>query len=720
MRFTPSISLFVTMVTLLIACTNIEESQENKSLSDELKSDTTVVLNHIDKAVTFTDNIPDSVLFYANKALKLSENINYNFGIALSNYYLGAGEWAKGNYLKSIEFYKKTVALTNNKQLRALAQRDISLSLIYLGENDEAKAYLDESIIIFKEINDKYALTLAYINYGMIESRQENFLLALEHYQEALKLSDETNNLKNKSLILNNLGVINSSLEMHSLSLDYYQQAYDIIKKSEDLKLKALYLNNIANIHIELGNYNKALKLIDTGLLITEESDDKRSKIFLLSNKGEALLKKEKPRLAIDFLNNAYDISEQTGIYENILTILNGLGTAYYKIENFNKAMTYFNEALEKAESEDDKESIKETSEMIAKIHSSKGDFKKAFQYMTQSNEMADSLSKSKIVKQFTQMEMQFDFDKKVYESELIQQKAILENKQKLDRQRFLLYVFIVGFIIILLFVILIYRNYRIIRKLNAQLKNSVDKTTEQNRLIEKKNQDLESLNNTKDKLFSIIAHDLNSPFNTILGFTEMFSDKYNELNEAKRKHYLNQIYQSSKDAYYLLKNLLIWARSQKDNIEIEPELVELNGFVQLSLEPFMHSAKEKNIKVLMELPDIQLNLDKFTMQSTLVNLFNNAIKFTKSGGQISISGFKRSSSIEIKISDNGVGIPQKRLNSLFKIGTNQSSMGTNNEKGTGLGLIICKEFVTKNKGKLKVESKVGRGSTFTIILPLK
>ncbi len=720
MKYKAILSLLIIIVVCFCGCKEKEIVKDNDIEKELSKADTTIILSELRKANSFTANFPDSVKFYAEDALKLSKEINFNRGIDFSNYYLGVAEWSKGNYPESIAYHKKTLNNTNNEGLKALCLRDISLSLIYSNKHEEARNYLDQSIEIFEKLDNKSALTLAYINYGLIESYNENYLLALAHYHEALKLSEETKNLTNKSLILNNLGVINSKLEMNPISLDYYQQAYDIVKESGDLKLRALYLNNIANIDIELNNYKEALLLIDSGLMLTEESGDKRSKLFLLTNKGKALQGIKEFDLAIQFYKQANELANETGVRDNALKIQTGLGTTYFEMGNFNMAMTHLNKALNDAEQEADKEIIKEASELMAKIYALQLDFENAFIYMKMSNEMADSLSKSKIVKQFTQMEMQFEFDKEVYENELVQQKINLQNKQKIERQRFLLYVFILIFSIILFFVFVTYRNYRNKQKLNLKLAENFKQIKEQNRLIANKNNDLESLNETKDKLFSLIAHDLTSPFNTILGFAEMFSDQYDSIDETKRKHYLKQIYQSSKQAFNLLVNLLVWARSQKGSIEIEMEDVILYELINKSVEPFLSNANEKKINIHVNIPDnITVRLDKFTMQSSFGNLINNAIKFTKPGGHIDISIVLHSSYLEIKISDDGIGIAPNRINNLFKIGKNHSTPGTNNEKGTGLGLIICKDFIAKNGGKLKVESKLGKGSTFKVILPL-
>ena len=694
---------------------DVDQSNENIASSD----DTTEILEQLRLADSFTNKFPDSVLFHANKALKLSEEKKYERGINFSNYYLGTAEWSKGNYLEAIAFYKRTLEHTTDSSLKAISLRDISLSLIYIDKTEEAKEYLDESIILFKKLNDLYGLTLAYINYGMIESGNENFLKALTHYQEALKLTNETNSPLNKSLILNNLGVINEKLEMKLIALNNYQQALEITNELGRAHLSALYINNIANIYIEQEKYEEALQFIEKGLAISEESGDKRTIIFLITSKGKAYLKTSNFDLAIECYNQAFNLAEEIGIIDNILDIKIGLGTAYFQKGDFNEALTILTTTIREAEKSDNKKIIKEASEIKAKIHYSKSEFKKAYTCIKLSNEMADSLSKSKIVKQFTQMEMQYEFDEKQHKADLNQQKINLENNQRLERQKLLLIFLISGFIIIVPLLFIIFRNYRHKQNLYLQLGRNFNRIKDQKQVIEDNNTDLKELNATKDKLFSIIAHDLTSPFNIILGFSEQLSAQYDKMDEAKRKHYVEEINISSNKAYKLLKNLLTWSRSQGGGIEINKTNHQLSKFIKESIEVYLPLAIRKNLTVNNEIPeDIMVSADELTMKAVFGNLFNNAIKFTHKGGSITFTAKSHVHYTEISVEDTGVGIPRNKINKLFKVSKNISTVGTNNEKGTGLGLVISHDFVSKNDGVLNVVSRSGKGSKFTIVLP--
>ncbi len=230
----------------------------------------------------------------------------------------------------------------------------------------------------------------------------------------------------------------------------------------------------------------------------------------------------------------------------------------------------------------------------------------------------------------------------------------------------------------------------------------------------------LKELNSTKEKLFSIIAHDLRSPFNSILGLSELLIEEGDSLDVAGYKMYSSTINISAKNTLVLLDNLLNWAESQTGQISFNPKKHILSSIIYEIFELLDSIAKNKNI-VLNYIPseEIEVFADLNMIKTVLRNLISNAIKFTNSNGKINVYALLKDTFIEIAVSDNGVGIDLKTQNKLFNLETNQSSIGTENEKGTGLGLILCKEFVEKHGGKIWIESELGKGSNFKFTLPV-
>ncbi|MFC2102330.1 sensor histidine kinase [Bacteroidota bacterium] len=231
---------------------------------------------------------------------------------------------------------------------------------------------------------------------------------------------------------------------------------------------------------------------------------------------------------------------------------------------------------------------------------------------------------------------------------------------------------------------------------------------------------ELEQLNATKDKFFSIIAHDLRSPFNSLFGFINLFLNDYDEFTDEEKKGFMLRIQGISKNTFKLLENLLDWARAQSDNYEIKPVAVSLNKLILNNIRIFELGASNKNIRLRLTKSEEQVVFaDTYSIDAVIRNLINNALKFTKQGGEITIAYHPKGEKAICSVSDTGIGMPPVMVEQLFRIDTQVKRSGTANESGTGLGLILCKEFVEMNGGEIWVESEEGKGSTFSFSLPL-
>ena len=229
----------------------------------------------------------------------------------------------------------------------------------------------------------------------------------------------------------------------------------------------------------------------------------------------------------------------------------------------------------------------------------------------------------------------------------------------------------------------------------------------------------LHELNAAKDKFFSIIAHDLKSPFNGILGFSNILTEQIINKDYEGIEEYGTIIHQSSLKAMDLLTNLIEWSRSQSGRMDFNPEYIEIGSLLNEILEISNVSALHKSILLTKKVPrHVSAFLDKEMISSVIRNLISNAIKFTRPGGEITISVGVLLNEVQISVQDNGIGISKQNIDKLFRIEETYSAVGTQNERGTGLGLILCKEFIEKHMGKIWVESTPDKGSTFHFSIP--
>ncbi|MBN2274196.1 MAG: PAS domain S-box protein [Bacteroidales bacterium] len=277
-------------------------------------------------------------------------------------------------------------------------------------------------------------------------------------------------------------------------------------------------------------------------------------------------------------------------------------------------------------------------------------------------------------------------------------------------------------------------------KRIEIQLRKRTEDLQETNRLLEERqeeiqqqaeelaaqaenlrhiNDELERLNRTKDKFFSIIAHDLRNPFHAIIGFSELLTKEYNSMNDQQKIGLLELINVSSEGAFNLLENLLQWARTQTDKIKFSPDNIDINEIVASTINFLSITAEKKHIKLKNMLePKSMVFADKNMITTVIRNLISNAVKFTKNGGEVRISSTDKGDMTEIHITDTGIGMNKETLGMLFRIDTYHSTTGTAGETGTGLGLIVSKEFVEKHGGNIKVKSEEKKGSTFSFSLP--
>ncbi|MCX6269964.1 MAG: ATP-binding protein [Bacteroidetes bacterium] len=276
---------------------------------------------------------------------------------------------------------------------------------------------------------------------------------------------------------------------------------------------------------------------------------------------------------------------------------------------------------------------------------------------------------------------------------------------------------FLISVFILVLFVILITLRSVLVSRYNTRLENTVAERTRELKESELK---LTQSNAAKDKFFSIIAHDLKSPFNALLGMLDILTTEPHKFTDSERKTVLLELKKSAIRTFSLLENLLTWSRAQKGIIPFSPKNIDIISLIQDTIALSAMSASNKHISITHQWDGpLEVLADADMIQTVLRNLLSNALKFTGNGGNVSISAFKQNGRALVSMQDSGKGIPPQMIDRLFKIDDLIITKGTENETGTGLGLILCKDFIERNHGSIWVESEPGKGSTFYFTLPL-
>jgi signal transduction histidine kinase len=367
--------------------------------------------------------------------------------------------------------------------------------------------------------------------------------------------------------------------------------------------------------------------------------------------------------------------------------------------------------------------------ESYSKLRAKMNDFRGAYNYSLLYKELYDSIYNSEKEKLIAEIITKYDTEKKEKENEVLRQQNTIKHLQVEKAVANLRYVVAISTLIISFITIFLWwfvRSNRQRKKANAlleeknqQINLQKEKLVETLHFLSLREQKLKEANATKDRFFSIIAHDLKNPFSGILGLSGVLAEDFDQFTLHEQKGYINAIYESSGNLYKLLENLLQWARSQLNQIHPKPETIILGEIFHRCVKVHQNMANNKKILINYEQHcELKALADKGMTETVIRNLLSNAIKFTPVNGTASIFASLSDGQVEVTVSDTGIGIDKKDINELFRIDKRIKKNGTANEQGTGLGLIICKEFIEKNGGTIRIESLAGKGSSFIFTLP--
>jgi signal transduction histidine kinase len=631
-------------------------------------------------ALQFSVKKPDSAINYAKEAIFLSNLYKKEDSIGELYQILGKNYKEKIDFKSSLNYYTLALEIYKNQKNKEKKISELynSMGIIYgkIYNYERAFYYFHLAVNNMLKNNDFDRLPPILNNIGLIYLHIKDYEKAKENFLRALYISKSNNNLASSVSSLFNLSALYDNLDNQKISLKYQFEALEICIKLKDTLKTAISKLNIGIFYNKLSEPNTAIKYLNEAQEIFEKSSDayKYYQTYTLQNLGSAYLKLKENDKAYNYLKQAYDISVK--IKDN--------GCIRNSFENFSK------------------------------FYEKTGDYKTALEYYKKYKSINDSIFTKENSDKIAEMQVRYETEEKEKENEILRQKNTIQ-QLAIQKQIYLRNTFIaVSGIVILLIVLVLYRFY-IKKKANKLL-------SEKNKMITEQKEKLELANATKDKFFTLLAHDLKTPFYVIMKYAHYLKLEIDKMSINERDAIINELNDYTEHIYGLLENLLTWSRSQRGMIHLKKEMLNVAEIVEDSAKTYSYEQQTKEIKLTIEIPEnLLIYADKYTIKTVIGNIYNNAIKFTNIGGEIKINATKNvKNNVEILISDNGVGIDEDKIESLFTIGESYSTEGTMNEKGTGLGLIICKEFIDLNNGDIRVVSKKNEGSTFIIELPSK
>ena len=712
---------------------------------------------------------------YAEEAFELANILNFKKGKAESLYWSGLSYYHQSDYQKSLDCFQNcmnTYKTLKNKERIADCLKYIGIIYFKQGNFLLSLEFRQKAIKINEEIGNKQEVAVCLKYIGIIYERLGNHTLSLKYYNKALKINEEINHKQGKANCLHNIGIIYHIQGNYPASLEYYQKALKINEKEGSKQHVLNGLNNIGAIYHAQANYPSALTYYQKSIIISKEIDYKEGEARGLNNIGEAYRLQSKYTLALTYYQKSLKIKEEIGDKNGIARTMNNMGTIYYKQAKYPLALEFYQNALKRSKEINNQLLVLDSYANLGSFYLGRLDFKQALDYTQKSfviarelehldqqrriylqiseiytatkdykealenyilyKDLNDSIFNEKNIEEITGLEYQYEFEKEKQAIVSEQQKKDAITEEKLKSQKTLNIAFILGFVLMTSLIIVILRSFfqkrkanNILRKQKLQIEKTNEELTLQKEEIQNVAFELEKANKTKDKFFSIIAHDLKSPFNALLGISGILLESHTTIDEEERETLIESIHGSSMKTYRLLENLLTWAQTQTGKIEFKTEIINISVLITETISLLEEPTRNKEIKLLLNAEkDLSITADRNMIDTVIRNLVSNAIKFTAKGGVIiiksqTIADENDQRFAEISVKDSGVGIASETQSKLFTITENISTKGTENEIGTGLGLILCKEFIEKHNGDIWVKSELDKGSEFSFRIPI-
>ncbi|MGD9930627.1 MAG: ATP-binding protein [Mangrovibacterium sp.] len=657
---------------------------------------------------------PARTVEYANLAMPIILENQNKEQETYANLLLGAGYLFLGDFEAGKKYTEVGLELANeirHIEYTCIGQNSLAAYYMNVGEYDMAVQLFRETVEKATDAGLEDRAATAQLNLGSILTNRGERTKGLRHLLEALAYFEKEGDPQIIARILNNVAVNYHAWKDYDKALEFYERTLVTYRELGDFVGQAIVINNIGEIYKDKKEYQKALSYYQSTLQIaqTAEIGDYYSAYGWIGLAETYLLLGEY-QLSRENVNLAFDVFEHLKMQE-------GIANAKLILSKINLAENQLSEALLDVD-----ESLalsvkigiidleKEGYAVKSAVLEKQKRYKEAFDMLKMYAQKSDTLYNEERTNDFAQLRSELEMSEKQNEIELLQKnnqiKDLQINRQKTQTQFLFLTV---GLLIVFSLVMFSYMRSR---------KNASDLLQEKNRQINEQHDELVRVNETKDKFMSIIGHDLRNPIGAFKDVLDQLADFPEMFSDELRQQIIHELRDEAESTYFLLDNLLSWAKSQKNSIAYKPERLELNTLVSNTFLLNSRLSESKQIRLRSDVNGDHVAYADQNMTSLILrNLISNAIKFTRDGGEVSITAKESGDWVAVSVADTGIGISREQQARLFNENNPISTYGTNHEKGSGLGLLLCKEFVDIHGGTLAVHSEPGKGSTFTFTL---
>jgi len=565
---------------------------------------------------------------------------------------------------------------------------------------DSALLMAEQCLTTARQARYESGIALALLSKGVAYGYKGQYPEALQCHLQALRISEKLGMEGLTGNNYNNIGNVYSAMKDYSRSLVYYRLALQIAERDKQDTARsgvAAMLINMAEIFKNSNKLDSAINYNERARQIVTRSHDSMNLSIVLLNMGDDYVRMKQPGKAMGYLPPALQISERLGDEDGIAWAYISIAQAYQLLGKYSASIRYADISLQKGQEMHSPEIVRESFHTLYTVYQGLRRPDSALYYRNREIALNDSLYTLEKEKQIKSLASEYELEKKQHQIDLLNKDRIIRENE-MAGYRIMRFLYIAIAVLLGLGCFFLYRGYAHKKRLNKQL---------------------QEINMVRNKLLSIIGHDLRSPVATLQGFVDLLQKS--ALSEEQIRYFSGKMSESLAGTSHLLNNLLYWAKSQMEGMQVNAGNIDLRAIIGQNKRLAEGRAGEKQVTLLTDelAAPMMAYADEVMVDLVIRNLVENAIKFSRPGDTVSLSAVAGKDNVSITVKDTGQGIPAADHYKIFNPSVSYTTAGTAREKGSGLGLSLCKELVDRNGGKIWFESAPGKGTSFTFTLPL-
>jgi len=684
------------------------------AISSLRQDDTLKVLLLTDVAELYAQTHIDSMELFAQEAFSMSQRLRFEKGIAYSSSQLGLvalhkDEFAKAlsNYQQALDYYEKTGNLKGQAHtllyMGDIYYRDTKFSL-------SIECY-NKAIAASRKIDDLKSEGLGLIDIGGIYTDEGSYAEAINYYLKGLKTFEKRNDNSGISMTLVNIANVYSMMGDYKQALEYVNKSLPITKGITDKEVIFSNMVNIGVIYAQMKDHKNALAAYNSGLAMAESMGDNTWINSCLGNLADEYVQLGEYDTALSKYKRLLKQNQEIKDTSFIITAEAGIGNVLIKQGKIKDGINTLVQAIGLAKVKQMKQTIFDVAGQLSSAYEQAHDYTNALKYHKIYYDYRDSLNNEQSNKRIQQLQFDYELGKKQHQIELLEKDGVIA-KGRNEQQRVVTIALVIGVALLIVISIILYRG----RSYEKRNKEEILKQKEE---IQQQAARLEELNRFKDKTFSVLSHDLRTPLGALTS-TMMLLDK-NVISPDEFSMLKYDLGKQLGSVNILLDNLLNWAKSYfHGKIASKPTIVNLYNIASQNIHLLNDdTVGGKNISLVNKIePYLVAYCDAGQIDIVIRNLLSNAVKFTPADGTVTISARGSKEKVQVTVTDNGVGMTPEQLSKIFTATANNTTYGTGGERGIGLGLLLCYDFVRANNGSISATSEIDKGSTFTVELP--